>query len=152
MKTQNIQEKINKKKAELEILEKQLKEESDKSEYIYIKKLDIEIQTKIHHKGKSYDDLIKEFGKEYLEEHLPTYAQLQLLRNLAFKENKYVELGLLDSWEFVKQEDEISRKNGYVARFFAYSDYAYLDCDGYSCSSDSDLGVRFVRKKNKGKK
>ena len=35
-----------------------------------------------------------------------------------------------------------------VARFYANSDYANLDCGGYSGDSDSALGVRFVRKKN----
>jgi hypothetical protein len=138
------------KESELVKLKNQLIKEQDKSNWLYIPELKIEIQTKIHHKGKSYDDLIEEFGKEFLEKNLPTYQQLQDLRNLENK-GKY-KLGLIDTWEFVKQQDEISRKNGYIARFDAGSDYAYLDCDWNSSVSYSDLGVRFVRKvKGKGK-
>ncbi len=120
--------------------------EENKSDFVKITELGIEIQSKIHHKDKSYDDLVKEFGKEFLEENLPTYAQLQYLRN----SKKYCKkLNLIDTWEFVKQEDEISKKNGYVARFYAYSGYCNLSCGRYSGYSDSDLGVRFVRKVKK---
>ena len=146
--TDKIQAQINKKEKEIKVLKKKLQEESDKSEWLYIPELKIEIQTKIHHKNKSYDDLVKEFGKEYLEEHLPSYAQLQLLRN----NKKYCKsLGLISTWEFVKQEDEISRKNGYVARFSADSGWAYLGCARDPDYSDSTLGVRFVRKKKESK-
>lgn len=116
------------------------KEETD---WIFIPELKIEIQTKIYHKNKSYNDLVNEFGKEYLEEHLPTYAQLQWLRN-----SKYCnQLGLIDTWEFAKQEDEISKKNDYVAWFYAYSDGADFYCIGDPTLSNASLGVRFVRKK-----
>ena len=149
METSKIQEQIEKKEKELKELKEKLQEISNKNEFIYIKELNIEIEKSIHHKGKSYNDLVKEFGKEYLEEHLPTYAQLQFLRN----SDKYKELlGLIDTWEFVKQEDEISKKNGYIARFYAFSNCASLYCDGDSGDSYSDLGVRFVRKKIKGNK
>ena len=143
-----IQKQINKKEEELKKLKEKLKKENDKSKWVYIKELKIEVQTKIHHKGKSYDDLVEEFGEEYLEKNLPTYSQLQELRNLEHK-GKY-KLGLIDSWEFVKQEDLISKKNGYVARFYAYSDYAVLYCNWVSSNSYSYLGVRFVRKNAKG--
>jgi hypothetical protein len=152
MDKQKIQEQIDKKEKEIKELKEKLKEESvkeNKVEWLYIPELKIEIQKSIHHKNKSYDDLVKEFGKEYLEEHLPTYAYLQFLRN----NKKYCEsLGLINTWEFVQQEDEISRKNGYVAWFGAYSYGAYLYCGAYSGNSDSDLGVRFCRKKIKGTK
>jgi len=144
------QNKIDETKKKLKELENQLQKETDKSDWIKIPELKIEIQTKIHHKGKSYNELKKEFGEEYLEKHLPTYKQLQELRNLEH-DGKY-KLGLIDTWEFVKQEDKISRKNGYVARFYANSDYANLDCDGYSSVSNSNLGVRFVRRTKGGGK
>ena len=135
---------------QIEETEEKLKElkakkiiEEDKSNWVKIPELGIEIQNKIHHKNKSYDDLVEEFGKEFLEENLPTYGQLQFLRN----SKKYCKkLNLLDTWEFVKQEDEISKKNGYVARFVADSGYCGLYCDGGSDYSYSNLGVRFVRK------
>ena len=136
------EQKIKDKEAEIKKLKIQLEEEKDKSEWIYIKELKIKVQTKINHKGKSYDKLKEEFGEEYLEKHLPTYDELQKLRNLEH-EGKY-NLGLIDSWEFVKQEDLISKKNGYVARFYAYSDYVDLNTVRYSSYSNSYLGVRFV--------
>ena len=138
------QEKVIEAKKNLKELELQLQAEKDKSNWIKIPELKIEIQSKIHHKGKSYDELKEEFGEEYLEKHLPTYNQLQTLRNLEHK-GKY-KLGLIDTWEFVKQEDLISKKNGYVAGFSAGSGYAGLVCDGDSDGSGSDLGVRFVRR------
>ena len=117
--------------------------EENKSDFIKIEELNIEIQKNIHHKNKSYDNLVEEFGKGFLEANLPTYSELQFLRN----SKKYCKkLGLLDTWEFVKQEDEISKKNGYVARFYSYSGYCYLGCYGDSDGSYSDLGVRFVRR------
>lgn len=141
------QEKITETEKKLEQLKGQFQKEQDKSEWIEIKELKIEIQTKIHHKGKSYNELKEEFGEEYLEKHLPTYSQLQELRNLEHK-GKYT-LGLIKTWEFVKQEDLISKKNGHVARFCAGSGCAFLVCvEGSSCSG-SGLGVRFVRKISK---
>ncbi len=147
---ESTQQKIDKTKEKLKELENKLQKENDKSEWIKIPELGIEIQTKIHHKNKSYDELKEEFGEEYLEKHLPTYNQLQTLRNLEH-EGKY-KLGLIDTWEFVKQEDVISKKNGYVARFYVGSGCAGLDCGGYSSSSGSVLGVRFVRRTKGGKK
>ena len=136
----STQDKINEAEKKLKDLKNQLQKENDK----------IEIQTKIHHKGKSYDELKEEFGEEYLEAHLPTYNQLQILRNL--EHEKRYKLGLIDTWEFVKQEDVISKKNGYVAWFYADSGCAGLDCDGDSSGSSSDLGVRFVRRTKGGGK
>ncbi len=140
------EQKIKETEAKLKELKAKKVMEENKSDFIKIPELGIEIQSKIHHKNKSYDDLVKEFGKEFLEENLPTYAQLQFLRN----SKKYCKkLGLLDTWEFVKQEDEISKKNGYVARFIAYSDFCDLNCVRYSWDSFSYLGVRFFRKVKK---
>ncbi len=140
------EQKIRETEAKLKELKAKKVMEENKSDWVKIQELGIEIQSKIHHKNKSYDDLVKEFGKEFLEENLPTYAQLQFLRN----SKKYCKkLGLLDTWEFVKQEDEISKKNGYVARFIADSGCCYLGCGRDSWDSDSGLGVRFVRKVKK---
>ena len=120
--------------------------EDNKSNWVKIPELGIEIQNKIHDKNKSYDELVEVYGKKVLEESLPTYAQLQFLRNSKKYCNK---LNLLDTWEFVKQEDDISKKNGYVAWFGAGSGFCYLSCGGGSDYSGSDLGVRFVRKGKK---
>ncbi len=138
-----IEQEIKETETKLKELKTKKVMEENKSDFIKIPELGIEIQSKIHHKDNSYDDLVKEFGKEFLEENLPTYAQLQFLRN----SKKYCKkLNLIDTWEFVKQEDEISKKNGYVAGFCAYSDYCYLYWGRDSRDSYSYLGVRFVRK------
>ena len=124
--------------------ENQDEKEKDKSEWIKIPELKIEVQSKTHHKGKSYDELKEEFGEEYLEKNLLTYNELKELRNLEHDE-KY-DLGLKKTYEFVKQEDLFMKDKGYVARFCADSYYADLGCGGGSSVSGSDLGVRFVRR------
>ncbi len=141
------EQQIEETESKLKELKKKKVLEDDKSEWVKIPKLNIEIQNKIHDKGKSYDELVKKYGKEELEKNLPTYAQLQFLRNLE-NEGK-IKLGLLDTWEFVKQEDDISKKNDYVAGFCADSDDCGLSCYRNSRDSYSNLGVRFVRRKKK---
>ncbi len=136
------EQKIKETESKLKQLKQELIENHNDKDFIKIPELNIEIQKSIHHKNKSYDDLIKEFGEEYLEKHLPTYSQLQFLRN----SDKYInKLELKDTWEFVKQEDLISKKNGYVARFIADSDCVNLNTYRVSGNSYSGLGVRFVR-------
>jgi len=135
-------------KKEIEETEKRLKELKEKlkretnnsSEWIHIPELKIEVQTKIHHKNKIYSECEKDLSKG---ESIPTYEQIQWLRNSKYKD----QLNLDDSWEFVQNPDNISKKNNYVAGFYADSGYADLYCDRYSGDSDSVLGVRFVRKK-----
>ena len=139
----STKEKLADAKNKVKELENQLKKEQDKSEWVKIPEEKFEIQSKIHHKGKSYDELKEEFGEEYLEKHLPTYDQLKNLKNLEHQ-GKY-NLGLKDTWEFVKQEDLFMKEKGRVARFFAYSGGVVLCCYMYSSDSVSYLGVRFVR-------
>ena len=134
-------QKIEETEKKLKQLKVQLKKENDKSAWLYIPELKIEIQTKIHHKDKVYAECEKDLSKG---ESIPTYEQIQWLRNSKYKD----QLNLEDTWEFVQNPDNISKENGYVAWFYADSGYAYLDCDGGSSNLDSDLGVRFVRKKN----
>ena len=142
MKQNKIQKQIEKKDEELKELKEKLKKEQeiDTSEWIYIPELKIEIQTKIHHKNKTYAECEKDLSKG---ESISTYEQIQWLRNSKYKD----QLNLDDTWEFVQNPDNISKENNYVARFYAGSYYAGLYCDGGSGDSDSDLGVRFVRKK-----
>ena len=135
-----IQKQVEKKEKELKDLKERLKKESDKTEWLYIPELNIEVQTKIHHKNKTYAECEKDLGKG---ESIPTYEEIQWLRNSKCRD----QLNLLDTWEFVQNPDNISKENGYVARFCADSDYANLGCDWDSGYSVSALGVRFVRKK-----
>lgn len=132
------QQKIDEAEKKLTQLKEDLKKENDKSDWIKIPELKIEIQTKIHHKDKTYSECEKDLSKG---ESIPTYEQIQWLRNSKYKD----QLNLDDSYEFVQNPDNISKKNGYVAGFCANSGYAYLDCGVGSSYSVSYLGVRFVR-------
>lgn len=57
------------------------------------------------------------------------------------------ELNLDDCWFFIEQPFKVNKNN--VARFYADSDGASLDCLGYPRGSGSSLGVRFKRKVKK---
>ena len=134
----STQQKIDEAEKKLTQLKEDLKKENDKSDWIKIPELKIEVQSKIHHKDKTYAECEKDLSKE---ESIPTYEQIQWLRNSKYRD----QLNLKDSWEFVQNPDKISKENGYVAGFFALSGFAYLDCDVGSSYSISVLGVRFVR-------
>ncbi len=140
----STQDKIEEAETKLKQLKEQLKKESEKSDWIKIPELKIEVQTKIQHKNNTYVDCEKHLSDG---ESIPTYEQIQWLRNSKYKD----QLNLDDSYEFVQKPDNISKENGYVARFYANSDYADLNCDRNSSYSDSNLGVRFVRR-TKGKR
>ena len=139
------QEKIDTAEKDLKQLKEQLKKENEKNDWIKIPELKIEIQTKIHHKDKTYAECEKDLNKG---ESIPTYEQIQWLRNSKYKD----QLNLDDTYEFVQNPDNISKGNGYVAGFYADSGYAILNCDRYSSDSGSNLGVRFVRRTKDGKK
>ncbi len=141
----STQKKIDEAEDKLKQLREQLKKESEKNDWIKIPELKIEVQTKIHHKSKTYAECEKDLSEG---ESIPTYEQIQWLRNSKYKD----QLNLDDSYEFVQNPDDISKENGYVARFCAGSDCAYLYCGRDSSYSDGDLGVRFVRRTKGGKK
>ena len=136
----DLQKEITATEKKLKELKDKLKKKTDKTEWLYISELKIEVQTKIHHKNKTYAECEKDLGEG---ESIPTYEQIQWLRNSKYRD----QLGLLDTWEFVQNPDNISKENGCVARFFVGSDVAVLNCYRDSDDSGSALGVRFVRKK-----
>lgn len=145
MKKSEIKKQIEKKKKEIAQLQGQLIEEE--SNWIKIPNTDYEIEKDVHHKGKSYNQLKEEFGEEYLEEHLPN---LKLLAEIFEHEDLLKTLKMdcsstKDDFYF-KQPIPKNREKGYVARFYADSDYASLDCYGDAWDSYSYRGVRFVRK------
>ena len=76
------QNKIDETEKKLKQLKEQLKKEAEKNDWIKIPELKIEVQTKIHHKGKTYAECEKELSKE---ESIPTYEQIQWLRNSEYK-------------------------------------------------------------------
>ena len=104
-----------------------------------IPEMGIEIETKIQHKGKTYAECEKEIPKGW---RISTYEILQKLRN-----SEHIDiLNLKITCEFVQNPDEISRKNGRVARFYAHSDRVDLDCSRNPDISYPALGVRYFRR------
>ncbi len=153
--TNKLQEQINKKEKIIEeenkkikVLKEKLRQESEKDIWLEIQEKGIKITTKLQFTNKKYSDILKEVN----ESDIADYPLLQELRNEVFKSN-WEKYGFLkDTWAFVPNPDEVSKANGYVARFCLELDYAGLDCRDNSGYSDSTLGVFLVKKISKEKK
>ena len=120
--------------------ERYIKEDSKGWLDIPEEKISVEIE--VHDKNKSWDKL----GLKDREEELLTAEQCMVIAN----NPKYAKILKMDGSStkddfFIKQPYDLNRKNGLVARFFAFSDFVYLNCGMNSSNSDSVLGVRFVR-------
>lgn len=139
-KKEEIDKKINSFKIELE-------NESNKSDWIKIPDTDYEVTKNVLHKGKSYDEIIK---LKKPEEELLTLKMIGIICEHPdlIKELKMDSSSTNDDF-FFKQPFPQNEERGRVAGFYANSDYAYLDYYGDSSYSDSNLGVRFVRKTKK---
>ena len=145
MNTQTIQDKISKKRQEIEVLEKELKEQLAKqntSEWLDVSDVlpNCEVELNVHDKNKSYDDL----GLKNKEDQLLTVEQ-----SIALANSKYaIQLKMDGSSEkddfFIKQPFNRNREKGYVADFWGGS---FFDSYGGSSDADGCRGVRFVRKK-----
>ena len=130
------------------------KDQIPDSEYLDIPELStkeytFQVEINVHDKNKSW----KELNLSEREDELLTYDQCVLLAN----NPKYAKILKMDGSSsnddfFIKQPFDLNRKNGYVARFYAGSGFAYLNCWNGSVGSNSSLGVRFVRKKFSGVK
>ena len=119
----------------------------DSRGWLDIPELGISVETEVHDKNKSWDNL--ELSKK--EKELLTSEQCIFLANSKYaKELKMDGSSSKDDF-FIQQPFDLSRKNGYVARFYVNSDYAYLDCNRGSDDSGSYLGVRFAKKIKKSK-
>ncbi len=119
----------------------------DSRGWLYIPELKISVEVEVHNKDKSYDDL----GLSKREDELLTSEEVIWLANSKYAKQLKMDGSSSKDDFFFKQPFDLSRKNGYVARFYAGSDCAYLDCGGYSSYSVSNLGVRFVRRSKGGK-
>lgn len=140
---------------EIETTEKKLKklkvkklEESQKKDWLDIPEKGISILTKLQFKGKTYPEILKEVN----ESEIADYTLLQELRNAGFKSKWKKYSFLKDFSAFVPNPDEISKSNDYVARFYADSGDAVLNCYGDSRGSYSVRGVFLIRKLKNGKK
>ncbi len=119
----------------------------DSQGWLDIPELKISVEIEVHDKNKSYEDLkLSKRKKELL-----TTEQCIWLANSKYAKQLKMDGSSSDDDFFIQQPFDLSRKNGYVARFGVGSDYAYLDCDWDSGDSDSTLGVRFARKIKKSK-
>ena len=137
-----LQKQIEKKEKELKGLKEKLREENEKDIWLEILEKGIKITNKLQFTGKTYPEILKEVD----EGEIADYNLLQELRNEGFKSN-WEKYGFLkDTWAFVPNPDEVSKANGYVARFYVDSGYAYLDCNRDSDYSYSTLGVFLVKK------
>ena len=123
----------------------------DSTGWLDIPELKISVEIEVHDKDKSYDEL----GLKDREEKLLTSEEVIWLANSKYAKQLKMDGSSSKDDFFFKQPFDLSRKKGYVARFYvdwdvarfvAYSDCADLYCDGGSSCSDSDLGVRFVRR------
>ncbi len=114
----------------------------DLGRWLDIPELKISVEIEVHDKDKSWDDI----NLSEREDELLTYKEVIWLANSKYAKELKMDGSSTEDDFFFKQPFDLSRKNGYVARFYADSDYAYLDCYRDSSISYSNLGVRFVRR------
>ena len=126
--------------------ERYIKEES--KGWLDIPELKISVEVEVHDKDKFFDEL----GLKTREKELLTAEQCIWLANSKYAKQLKMDGSSSKDDFFIQQPFDLSRKNGYVARFCAGSDYADLYCVEVSNYSVSSLGVRFVRKIKKSKK
>ena len=149
MKTQDKIKKLESQKEEIDkkinSLKVKLENESDKTEWISIPGTNYEVTKEVLHKGKSYNEIIK---LKKPEEELLTLKIIGIICEHPdlIKKLKMDSSSTNDDF-FFKQPFPQNEKRDYVAWFYADSDCANLDCDGDASYSDSNLGVRFLRKK-----
>jgi len=122
--------------------------ENDPSKWLDIPELKISVEIEVHDKNKSWGEL----GLKDREKELLTTEQCIWLANSKYAKTLKMDGSSSNDDFFIQQPFDLNRKNNYVAWFYAGSGYAGLDCDWVSDDSDSDLGVRFIRKKNFKKK
>jgi len=113
----------------------------DSTGWLNIPELKISVEIEVHNKDKSWDDL----GLSKREDELLTSEQCIWLANSKYAKQLKMDGSSSKDDFFIKQPFDLSRKNGYVARFFADSGCANLNCVRNSSYSGSGLGVRFVR-------
>jgi hypothetical protein len=128
-----IQERIIKLQEELKQME--AKEEAEKNKVDFIVINGYAYETKDHDFDKHLKDMSIPKNKELWtsEDCIKSY------NNLKFRKL----LNLNDCWFYIKQPFDFNKEQGFVARFNASSDRAYLNCNGSPTDSGASLGVRF---------
>ena len=113
----------------------------DSKGWLDIPELKISVEVEVHDKNKSWDNL----GLTDREKELLTVEQCIWLANSKYAKQLKMDGSSSDDDFFIQQPFDLNRKNGYVAWFYVYSDYAFLYCDRGSDFSGSALGVRFAK-------
>jgi len=116
--------------------------EDDPSKWLNIPELKISVEIEVHGKNKSWDEL--ELSKR--EKELLTVEHCIWLANSKYAKKLKMDGSSSEDDFFIQQPFNLNRKNDYVSRFCAGSNYAYLYCCRYSVYSYSTLGVRFAKK------
>jgi len=122
--------------------------ETDESKLLDIPELNISVEIEVHDKGKSWDEL----NLSEREDDLLTAEQCLFLMNSKYAKQLKMDGSSSEDDFFIKQYSELSRKNGYVADFFADSVYSDLSSYWNSDNAYSIRGVRFARKLKRTKK
>jgi len=135
MNKEEIQERIEKLQEKLKQIE--AKEQADKNKLKTLIIDGYEYETKTHHLGEMFKEIIIPKGWE-----LWTYEDCIKLHNSKYKK----ELELEDCWFFIKQPFKSNKENDYIARFYASSGRADLYCNWDPDDHGAGLGVRFRRK------
>ena len=120
----------------------------DSTALLDIPELGISVEIEVHDKNKSWDEL----NLSSREKELLTAEQCIWLANSKYAKQLKMDGSSTNDDFFIQQPFDLSRKNGYVARFVVDSGYAYLNCYRDSDYSYSSLGVRFAKKIQKEKK
>lgn len=120
----------------------------DSKGWLDIPELKISVEIEVHDKNKSWNNL----GLSEKEDQLLTSEQCIWLANSKYAKQLKMDGSSTKDDFFIKQPFDLNRKNGYVARFNAVSDYCILYCYRGSGGSNSYLGVRFAKKISKAKR
>ena len=154
MTKQNELKKLEKQKEDtqnkIDSLKEELDNESNKSDWIKIPGTNYEVTKDVIHKRKSYNEIIK------LKRENEELLTLKIIGTICehpdlIKKLKMDSSSTKDDF-FFKQPFPQNEERGRVARFYAYSGYANLNCNENSSYSNSNLGVRFVRRTKGGGK
>lgn len=105
--------------------------------------------------GVEYEKKEHDFNKNFSEIKIPKGWRLWTADECMRLHKSYKnELNLSSCWFFIDPSSIFKERNDCIARFNAYSDWAYLGCGWGPSFADPSLGVRFARNvsEKKGKK
>ena len=128
---------------------KPFKKVDNKDGWIWIPELEVYVEKDVHHKNYSYDQLKEIYGKDF-ENMLLTKSQVEVLD----ASKTYRKIFKMRTWNndfFIQQYNEENKKQGLVAVFYSDWSGSFFYSGSYSNDAVDYRGVRFVRKKIKGK-